>query len=82
MFQVQEVGSDLLKIHIMNSMLRFPHFVRQEICKCMYGIIVVSSHLYKITFFRLLAENKSDVLISISSLKRNFCLPVDNTVLG
>jgi hypothetical protein len=36
MFLVQELGSDLLKINLINSMLQFSHFGRQEIYKCIW----------------------------------------------
>jgi hypothetical protein len=48
MFQVKELGSYLPKINLIRSMLQFSHLVRQEICKCIHGIVVVPSHLYKI----------------------------------
>jgi hypothetical protein len=48
MYLIQELGSDLLKINLINSMLQLPYFVRQEICKCIYDTVVVPSHLYKI----------------------------------
>jgi hypothetical protein len=48
MLIVQELGSDLPKIKLINSMSLFPPFVRQETCKCIYDIVVVPSHLYKI----------------------------------
>jgi hypothetical protein len=48
MFTLQELGSYLHKLKLNNSMSQFPHFVRPEIFNCIYGIVVVPSHLYKI----------------------------------
>jgi hypothetical protein len=47
MFTLQELGSDLHKLKLINSMSQFPHFVRP-----VYGIVVVPSHGFYVTFIK------------------------------